>query len=159
MDDDMLAVGTLEGADGLHERAAGAGAVAGASVIDVARVEAERAVVAVVAATGQWADEFVAVAALEALVEGVAFAAPWIAHGRLVQRHAVGAGAALLASGAAHVVVVSVMRGVTLAASTTLVAPVWFASAGRAGWLSGVGCVSVGSIVLVFWHSLFLVYG
>ncbi len=69
MDDNVLAVGALEGTDGLHERATGPGAVAGAAVIHVAGVEAEWAVVAVVAATGQWPDEFVAVAALEALVE------------------------------------------------------------------------------------------
>lgn len=115
MDDDMLTVGALESADGLHERATGAGAVAGTAVVHVARVEAERAVVAMVATAGQWADEFVAVAAFEALVEGVAFAATWIAHGRLIQWHAAGTGTALLASGTAHAVVACVALGVAKA--------------------------------------------
>ncbi len=77
----------------------------------------------------------------------MALAAPWIAHGRLVQGHAVGAGAALLAPGAAHTVVVSVMGGITLA---------WVVAAGP---FAGIGRAFVWAIVLVFWHILYSVYG
>jgi hypothetical protein len=52
MDEHMLAVGPLESADGLHEAAAGAGSVAAGGGIDVARPQAERAVIAMMAAAG-----------------------------------------------------------------------------------------------------------
>jgi hypothetical protein len=68
MHEHVLAVGTLERADGGHHPAAGAGAVAGALGVDVAGVEAVGAVVAVMSAAGERADEAMAVATGEAIV-------------------------------------------------------------------------------------------
>lgn len=156
MNDDVLAVGALKGADGLHQRATGAGAVAGAAVVHMARVETERAVIAMVAAAGQWTDEFVTVAALEALVEGVAFAAAGVARGRFVEGHAAGTRAAVSPSGAADAVVARVASCIAAAGGITSVAAVMSVAA----WLlGGVGSRFIWSIVLVFWHSLYSVYG
>jgi hypothetical protein len=69
MDEHVLAIGTLECADWGHHAAAGAGAVTRAFGVYVAGVEAVRAVVAVMSATGQRADEAMAVAAGEAVVD------------------------------------------------------------------------------------------
>jgi len=68
MYDDMLAIGPLERPNRGHQRAARAGAVAGAPRVHMLRVQAERAVIAVPPATGHRPDEALAVAALEALV-------------------------------------------------------------------------------------------
>ena len=139
MDDDVLAIGTLEGADGLHQRATDAAAVAGAAVVDMARVEAERAMIAMVAAAGQWADEAVAVAALEALVEGVAFAAAGIALGNFVRRHAGGSGAVVLPSGAADTVGGLVAWGFAATWGVTCIALASCVAAGWVRWLRRVG--------------------
>ncbi len=56
MDDDVLAVTASEAGDWRHGRAAGAGSVAGGGAVDVAGVEAVRAVVAVPAAGRKRAD-------------------------------------------------------------------------------------------------------
>jgi hypothetical protein len=159
MDDNVLAVGTLEGADGLHERATRAGAVAGAAVVNVARVETERAVIAMMAATGQWANEFVAVAALEALVEGVTLATAGIALGNFVRRHAGGPGAAILPSGATDTVAGWVAWGFAATGCVACVAFVARVAPGRVRWLCCVGRASDGLIVLVCWHVFYLLYG
>lgn len=87
MHDHMFPIGTLEGADRRHQRAAGAGAVAWTLLVYVARVETERAVIALMSATGKRNDEALAVAAAEALVRLVAPAAQRVTGGRLIERH------------------------------------------------------------------------
>lgn len=72
----MLPIGTLEHANRRHERAASAGAITTAAVVYVARIEAERAVVAVVATARQWANETVTMATLEALARFIAATMP-----------------------------------------------------------------------------------
>src|SRR5258708_35729988 len=76
VDDAVLAVGALEGADGRHQGTAGGCAVAGAPVVHMAGVEAVRAVVALAAAARQRSDETLAVAAAKALLGRVAVSAP-----------------------------------------------------------------------------------
>src|SRR5215469_1988890 len=88
VDDHVLAAQPLERPDRRHQRAAGARAIPGARPVHVARVETERTVVAVVAATGQRPDEAVAVTAGEAIVGCVAAAALRVARGDLLGRHA-----------------------------------------------------------------------
>lgn len=67
--DRVLAVGTDEGADGLHRTGTGAGAVAGDAPIHVTRVEAIRAVIAVAAPEGNRADHGFAVRATKRLLQ------------------------------------------------------------------------------------------
>src|SRR5262249_22491119 len=69
MHEHVLAIGALECADGSHHSATGAGAVAGAFRVDVAGVEAIGAVVAVMSTAGQRADEAMAMATGEAIVD------------------------------------------------------------------------------------------
>src|SRR5260221_585710 len=91
-----------EGADGPHYRATGAGPVAGLALVYMPRVEAEGAVVAVVAAAGQRANEALAVPTLEALLRRVAAPTKRLAARRLFAWRAAAARAALLPAGAAY---------------------------------------------------------
>jgi hypothetical protein len=67
VDEHRFAAEAVEAADGGHLRAAGAGAVAGATVIHMPRVQAKRAVVAVPPAEHGRADQGATVAAAELL--------------------------------------------------------------------------------------------
>jgi len=67
MDEHMLAVGPLEGADGFHQPTTGASAISRCRGVDVARVEAEGAMVAVVTTTRQRANKAAAVPTGEAV--------------------------------------------------------------------------------------------
>ena len=74
MDDDLFEVAAIKHADRLHQRATLACPVAGSLVIDVRRVQAHRAMVALLATSRWFADERLAVAALERLADdGAAF--------------------------------------------------------------------------------------
>jgi hypothetical protein len=84
VDEHGLAAGAVEAADGGHLRAAGAGAVAGATVVHMPRVQAERAVVAVFAAEHGRADQDAAVAAAELLAAFARGARRATARGRLL---------------------------------------------------------------------------
>src|SRR5260221_4993497 len=96
----MLPVRPLEGADGSHHGAAGAGPVAGLALVYMPRVEAERTMVAMVSAAGQWANEALTVPTLEALLRRVAAPTKRGAARRLFARRAGAARAALLPAGA-----------------------------------------------------------
>ena len=71
MEQHMLAGAPLEAASGLHAGATIAQAVARLSIIDMARVQAKWAVIAVMPTRGQWRDEAATVLALEDLVGGL----------------------------------------------------------------------------------------
>lgn len=75
MHNHLLAIGAVGHADRLHHRAALAGAVAGPASIDVFRPEAERTVVAMLAAPDRWANEGAAMTAFKRF--GSAGAARW----------------------------------------------------------------------------------
>ncbi len=107
VEDDLFALWPEEAADGGHEGAAGAGAVAHALGVDVAGVEAEGAVVAVAAAADRGADEGFAVAAFErfgAVGEAGLLAAVAVEAGPVVEAGFFRAAAAVTAgAGAGHV--------------------------------------------------------
>ena len=67
MEDHLLTLRPVEGADGRHQGATGAGPVSGAAGVDVTAVEAERAVVAMPATGDGRTDEGPAAAAFERL--------------------------------------------------------------------------------------------
>ena len=71
MDDHVLLVGALEVADWLHLTTAVAQPISWLPVIDMPRVEAERAVVAMTSTAGRRADETMAVPALKHLIRGL----------------------------------------------------------------------------------------
>lgn len=68
MDDNVLSFVSLEGADGCHGGATDTQAVSRTLLIDVARMEAEGTVVAMMAATREWSDETATVFAFEHFV-------------------------------------------------------------------------------------------
>lgn len=88
MHEDVLAVRSLKRADGRHQRAARAGAVARTLLVHMTRIEAERTVVALVAPAGERDDEALAVTAAEALTWLVSAPPQRMAGRRLIRRHA-----------------------------------------------------------------------
>jgi hypothetical protein len=92
MDDDVLAPGTCESGDGRHRGSARARPIAGCFRVDVARIKAERAVIAVASPGGKGTDQLATMVAAEIarLMRSEArrrAIAICLGHGRPLKRH------------------------------------------------------------------------